>query len=303
MTEELKTDLTILFADVCRSTVLFDTFGDEAALELIMQTLQLARQSVEHNNGNVISTIGDELMCTFNSPENALIAANLIHSLMQKSDSMKKHNMSMRVGINSGYVLNSHQSIYGEAVNIAARLAALAKANQSLVAGSTIDTITPELANQWRLVGDINLHGKAGPVTVYELLQADTQEEITEITAVNQVVNRSFLMSMKFRSRQMRFDPMLVRYLFGRNVNCDQVIDHPTISREHAEFLYRNGQFIFRDFSSNGSVVVQNNKNRTVHRSSMEIRGNGQIYLGRTLLMPSFRIDFSCDSISGNRFG
>ena len=68
MTEEPKSDLTKLFADICRSTFLFDTIGDQAALELVMDTLKLARSSVEHNNGNTIGTIGDELMCTFVSP-------------------------------------------------------------------------------------------------------------------------------------------------------------------------------------------------------------------------------------------
>lgn len=301
MTEEPTSDLTILFADICRSTFLFDTIGDQAALELVMDTLKLARSSVKHNNGHTIGTIGDELMCTFVSPLDALAAANQIHSLIHKNISMQEHQIAVRIGINTGTVVNTGQSIYGDAVNIAARLAAQAKAHQSLVAGSTIESTTENLKDQLRLLGGVNLQGKAGPVTVYELLQPDTEEEITEITAVNKPVSRSFLMTAKYQTRLMRFNPMLVRFLFGRSMDCDQVIDHPTISREHAEFLYRNGQFIFRDFSSNGSVVVQNATGRTVHRSSMELRGSGQIFLGRTLNQPSYCINFTCSSIGGNQ--
>lgn len=303
MMEEPTSELTILFADICRSTVLFDTIGDQAALKLVMETLQLARTSVEHNNGRSIGTIGDELMCTFDSPADALTAANQIHSLIQKSTAMQEHQLAVRIGVNTGAVVNTGRSVYGDTVNIAARLAAQAKAHQSLVAGSTIEATAQDVSNQLRLLGGVNLQGKAGPVTVYELLQPDTEEEITEITAVNKLVSRSFLMTVKFQTRLMRFNPMLVRFLFGRSMECDQVIDHPTISREHAEFLYRNGQFIFRDFSSNGSVIVQNKNTRTLHRSSMELKGTGQIYLGRTINQPHYCIEFTCNSIGGNRVG
>lgn len=300
MTEESKARITVLFADICRSTVLFETIGDEAALKLVMDTLQLARSSAEHNNGQAIGTIGDELMCIFSSPEDALTTANQIHSLIHKGTSMQEHQMAMRIGINTGSVLRTGESVYGDTVNIAARLAAQAKAHQSLVAGSTIESATQNLENQLRPLGGVNLQGKAGPVTVYELLQPDTEEEITEITEVNRLVSRAFLMTARYQSRLMRFNPMLVRFLFGRSMDCDQVIDHPTISREHAEFLYRNGQFVFRDFSSNGSVIVQNATTRTVHRSSVELKGNGQIFLGRTLNQPSYRIEFTCNSVGGN---
>jgi pSer/pThr/pTyr-binding forkhead associated (FHA) protein len=79
-------------------------------------------------------------------------------------------------------------------------------------------------------------------------------------------------------------------------VDCDQVVDHPTVSREHAEFIYKNGQFIFRDFSTNGSAVVRENKTIKVHRSSIELRGSGKIFLGKTLGQHAFCIEYSCIS-------
>ena len=236
-------------------------------------------------------------MCTFNTPEDALITASQIHSLMQKNVLMQEHQLAMRVGINSGAVVSSNRSIYGDAVNVAARLAQHAKANQSLVSSTTIASIRENLRNQLRLVGHISLQGKAGTIEVHELLEPDTEEEITEVAAASEVISRSFLMTARYRTRQMRFDPMLVRFLFGRSMDCDQVIDHITISREHAEFLYRNGQFILRDFSTNGSFVVQDDKIEQVHRSSLELRDRGKIYLGRTLHQPQFCIEFNCTGI------
>jgi len=286
--------LTVLFADICRSTDLFDRLGDQDALNLVMKALELAAQIVTRNDGTVIGTIGDELMCTFTVPQQALIAARQIHGMIQTDTLMQSNQLAMRVGINSGAVVSLSNSVYGDTVNIAARLAQQAKANQSLVSSSTIASIDQSLPDQIRPIGEINLRGKAGAIDVFELLGVDTEEEITEVASSKTLESRSFLMTMRYRTREMRFDPMLVRFLFGRGQDCDQTVDHPTISREHAEILYHNGQFILRDFSTNGSFVIRGDNREQVHRSSIELRGQGQIYLGRTLNQPEFCIEFTC---------
>ena len=242
MTEKSPRNLTVLFADICHSTVLFDQLGDQTAVNLVMQVMQLA----------------------------------------------------MRVGINSGEVLKKSNSVYGDTVNIAARLAQLAKAHQSLVSSATIASVSENLRSQLRRVGQVSLQGKAGMIEVHELLTPDSVEEITEVGTAIETTSRSNLMTARYLSRQMRFDPLLVRFLLGRGMECDQVIDHPTVSRQHAEFLYRNGQFILRDFSTNGSVVTLGNKNERLHRSSIVLKGRGKIYLGRTLNQHLFCIHFTC---------
>ena len=160
MTENSPKNLTILFADICHSTVLFDQLGDQTAVDLVMQVMQLAGDIASLNDGIIIGTIGDEIMCTFDIPEDALIAAKQIHRKLAQSSSMKKHQLAMRVGINSGEVLKKSNSVYGDTVNIAARLAQLAKAHQSLVSSATIASISENLRSQLRRVGQVSLQGK-----------------------------------------------------------------------------------------------------------------------------------------------
>ena len=88
--------------------------------------------------------------------------------------------------------------------------------------------------------------------------------------------------------------PGIEAVAFGRGQDCDKTIDHPTISREHAEILYHNGQFLLRDFSTNGSHVIQGDNQEQIHRSSVELKGKGQIFLGRTLDQPEYCIEFTC---------
>ena len=285
---------TILFADICRSTVLFDQLGDHDAHELITSALQLAGLIVAQHNGKVIGTIGDEIMCTFKAPEDALHTANQIHLKMQQQDSMRKHQLAMRIGINSGPVLVTSKGVHGTTVNIAARIVQQAKANQSLTSESTVTSVTDKFSGQLRPIGSLSLKGKAGMVNVHELIAPEYNEEITQVNSIRIVKTRSFLLTIRYHTRQNRLDPMLVRYLFGRSHDCDQIINHPTISREHAEILYRNGRFLLRDFSTNGSVVIQGDKVTQLHRTSMELRSNGEIYLGRTGRIPQYRISFRC---------
>ena len=296
MTERSSTNLTILFADLCRSTSLFDQLGDEAALALEMDALQMAGNIAKEHNGKVIGTIGDEVMCTFDSTEAALLTANDIHAQIRLKANLKEHHLAMRVGINQGPVVRSDESVYGDVVNIAARLAQQAKANQSLVSTETLEHVGDKFNDQLRPLGKISLQGKAGMIEVHELLTEEDTGEITEVVLTEEKPSRAYLMTVQFLTRQMRFDPMLVRFLFGRSIDCDQPMDHPTISREHAELTYRNGQFELRDFSSNGTVVVHGNKIEPVHRSSFVLRDKGEIYLGRTLHQRQFRIEYNCIS-------
>jgi len=200
----------------------------------------------------------------------------------------------MRIGINSGPVLVSKDSVHGNTVNIAARLAQQAKARQSLVSASAVTSAGDRFSGEMRPIGVLSLKGKAGMVRVHELIIPEYREEVTQVNSIRIVKPRSFLLTIRYHTQQNRFNPMLVRYLFGRSNNCDQIIDHPTISREHAEILFLNGRFLLRDFSTNGSVIIQGNKVTQLHRSSTELIGDGEIYLGRTSRIPRFRIEFSC---------
>jgi len=296
MPKNSSTFSTILFADICRSTFLFDQFGDRAALELITKALQLAGQVAAGHNGEVIGTIGDEVLCTFSSAEDALLAANRIQLKIQQQANMHKRQLAMRIGINSGPVLVTSSSVHGATVNIAARLAQQAKANQSLVSASTVTSASDKFSGQLRPIGRLSLQGKAGTVSVHELIIPEDGEAITEVAAIKITTAKTFLITVRYLTRQIRLDPMLVRFLLGRSSDCDLVVEHPTISREHAEILYRNGQFLLRDFSTNGSVVVQGGKVAQLNRSTIELNYNGEIYLGRTGRVPQFRIEFNCVS-------
>jgi len=294
MTFDTNNWSTVLFADICQSTFLFEHLGDQAALELITEALQLSSDIASSLHGKVIGTIGDEVMCTFDSPKNALLAANRIHTVIHQHPKMHKHHIAMRIGVNSGPVLTTDDNVYGTTVNVAARLAQQAKANQSLVSDNTVSYCKNSRAGEFRPIGLLNLRGKAGAMNVHELIAPGDKDEVTEVALIQQPKPSIFLLTLRFGNQKIQLNPMMVRYLLGRGEECDQILDHPTVSREHADIRYQNGLFVLRDFSTNGSVVVQDQKSTRLHRSSIELHHKGQIYLGRTARISQLRIDYSC---------
>ena len=156
----------------------------------------------------------------------------------------------------------------------------------------TTEHMLADLRAMVRPMGDISLKGKPGPVSVFELLDASQQDEITQVGPTARHLPKSDWLTISFQSRRDKLDYLMVRYLFGRNPGCDLVLDHPLVSRHHAEVRYQNNGFVLIDFSTNGTELIINGRARSLHHSQAALRGSGSIFLGRTIYNREFEISF-----------
>ena len=69
-----ETQVAVLFADVVGSTRLYEVLGDHAARDMIVACVDVMRDATERNRGNVIKTIGDEILSIFPTPDDAVNA-------------------------------------------------------------------------------------------------------------------------------------------------------------------------------------------------------------------------------------
>jgi len=293
MSEAVQVTTTVMFADICRSTYLFNRLGDEPAAHLIGQVLQQAAAIVEAHQGTVLRTKGDDVLCIFSDPLKALQAATDVHKNIHQFSSGMADELFMKIGINSGSALLSQGDILGDTVNIAARLSSFAKAGQTIVSAHTTTMLDDFPAGLIRPIGEISLRGKSGPVSVFELLDASQQDEITRVGPAALHLAKSDRLTIRFQSRRDRLDYLLVRYLLGRNPECDLVLDHPLVSRHHAEIRYQNNGFVLIDFSTNGTELIIDGRARSLHHSQAALRGSGSIFLGRTIYNRKFEISFN----------
>lgn len=125
-------NLTIMFTDIKGFTRRTSQQSRSATVDLIKQHNELLVPIFEQRGGKIIKTIGDAFLVVFESPTNAVLTG------IQLQQKLKQHNgnsaeadrLEVRVAISTGEVSIIDNDIYGEAVNIAARLESVSEANE-----------------------------------------------------------------------------------------------------------------------------------------------------------------------------
>lgn len=139
MSEELG---TVLFTDVEGSTDFRTRRGDDAAHHRLQALHAIVIQEIEHHGGRVIKALGDGVLALFRSPRGAVASAISIQREVAHDNRSQPDNvLRVRIGINTGEVLEENGDVFGEAVNAAARIAALAEGGQTLVSAVVRDLV------------------------------------------------------------------------------------------------------------------------------------------------------------------
>lgn len=164
--------MAILFADLKGSTALFGERSDIEGLIIVQRIESLVRPAVERHSGTVIKTIGDCVMASFPSADDAVFAAIAIqHALEEHNREIAPDDqLSLRIGINTGKGFVKDQDIFGQVVNIAAKIQAAAEGDQILVSQATVQALSPKPAQRAEPFGTLEVPGLAQPIEVHEIL-------------------------------------------------------------------------------------------------------------------------------------
>ena len=130
--------VTILFTDVEGSTDLRTRRGDASAHEILRAHEGVVRSCVAAHGGREVKALGDGFMIAFASARRALACAVAIQQAVEtKKLESAAGGVRVRIGVNTGEVVEEGDDLYGQAVNAAARIAARAEAGEILVAEVT----------------------------------------------------------------------------------------------------------------------------------------------------------------------
>ena len=138
------TSLSFLFTDLKGSTDLYERVGDLVAFEIVKEHFGILTEIIAAESGAVVKTIGDAVMATFATPDRALAAALRIRAAMRAlNEKRKNEDLLLKIGIHEGpclaVTLNDRQDYFGQTVNIASRVQALAVSRSILATGSIVD--------------------------------------------------------------------------------------------------------------------------------------------------------------------
>ncbi len=284
MSQDLE--VAILFADVVGSTELYEALGDDRARETVGQCLAIMKEATESHSGSVIKTIGDEVMATFETVDDAMNAAAMMQQQISNNDALGADDkrVSIRVGCHYGPVKLENRDIFGSAVHTANRMTSQAKARQIVTTGSTVDLMGPDWRGVARQIDVATVKGKRDEVALFEVLWSP--EEATSMLPTigweNDTRLKPSALLLSFRGKTIEVNDDHKHATLGRADENDVVIKGNLISRVHARIEKRRQKYVLIDESTNGTFV-QNVKGEEIflRRDSTEISGEGIIGLGR----------------------
>jgi class 3 adenylate cyclase len=281
-------ELAILFADVVGSTRLYDEFGDTMASDTVAQCLEIMREATLEAGGQVIKTIGDEILSTFESVDEAMEAAVMMQSGIS-SRGADQIPVSIRIGCHYGPVVRERNDIFGAAVHTANRMTSQAKSGQIVISGATVEEMGRAWRGQTRQIDVATVRGRVDEVALYELVwQPDEATSMLPTLQVDERAGRSSTLILLFNDCTLEVSDRHKSINLGRSEDNDVVLKGSLISRLHARIEKRRGKFYLVDQSTNGTFIIDDsNRESFVRREAAEIVGEGLIGLGRTVTTDS----------------
>ena len=270
--------LAVMFADIAGSTRLYEQLGDAKALATIDRCLALVKDASLGHGGRVVKTIGDEAMVVFPTADAALITAGEIQLRMNDLAHQGNLRVAFRIGVHCGVAIESQGDVFGDSVNVAARMVALAKSGQVILTASTAEGLSPELLGKLREVDVMSVKGKEKDISIMELLWIDDAELTTLTTRPKMRVSR---LQLLHGTREIDLGPGATTLTIGRDSQNDVVIADRLASRQHARIERRRDKFVVIDQSSNGTfVTVEGEPEVQLRREEMFLRESGHISFG-----------------------
>ena len=144
---------------------------DRATLEAILATRSVMGEHIVRHGGRVVDATGDALLGEFPSAVESVRCAVAIQAeLAQRNSSLpERRRMVLRIGLNVGDVIEQASALYGEGVNVAARLQALGEPGGVCISGSVFDQIDGKLQLPIRFAGEHTVKNIARAVRAYHV--------------------------------------------------------------------------------------------------------------------------------------
>src|SRR6185503_11180984 len=244
---EQGSEAAVLFADVSGSTKLYESAGNAVAHAAVESCVNLMKVKTQAAKGRVIKTIGDEVMSAFKSADEAADAAIEMQLAISELPPVGTTTLGIRVGFNFGPVVNRDGDVFGDAVNLAARLAGVATKGQIITARDTVMLMSPMLKAATRAITTIQVKGKAQEIQVYELIWQQSEDMTTLASQKSVYKPKNAKLRLLVQGAEVILSAERPAVALGRDASADLVIKERMASRAHGKIERRLDKFILTD--------------------------------------------------------
>lgn len=263
----------MLLADITGSTMLYETVGDQEAARRVGRCVDFMRDVVEENAGVFVAAKGDDVLATFTSADKALVAIEAILARMPMG------GLFVHAGLHFGWIVETRDDIFGDAVNLTARLASASNPGEVLVSKDLVEILSEDAAGRLRQLSALRLKGRSVPVEVFSpaadtmMVPLDAEEEPATRTA-------GPALTLRYGGAEHHLAEG-GRLSLGRAPENDIVLAERFVSRKHATIAMVGGRVQLSDHSSYGSyLVIGDTAEIVARRETVIVTGSGVLSLG-----------------------
>lgn len=276
-----------MFADVAGSTAMYENLGDDLARERISKSLDALISITGRHDGKLVKTIGDEILVYFMDADMAMIAARAIQETMEDDHSAETIGVSIRIGMQFGSTILEDNDIYGDTVNVASRVAGMAKARQILCTKELAFLLqNSDLTNRTRPFDRLRTKGRKEPLDIY-MFNWEQESDVTNMATASSFTNparhhRSKNLTLTCGKNKINIDETITSFVLGRGIDCELIVQGELISRYHSKIEHRRGKFVIIDQSTNGTFIqTEEGQEIFLRREELALFGDGYISLGK----------------------
>src|SRR5258706_3557901 len=162
---------SILVVDVVESVRLIEQYEDDVVARWRAFVDHVAAIILPAHEGRLVKSLGDGMVLEFQRVPDSLAAAFAIQAaaLAACEDIAPERRIELRIGSDVGMLIADERDVYGHRVNLAARLASLARPGEIVISADVRDQITPALDADVEDLGECYLKNLAGPVRAYRV--------------------------------------------------------------------------------------------------------------------------------------
>lgn len=287
---------TVLFAGVTGSAELFQAVGDVRAADAITRCLDAFRQAAAESGGRVVKTMGEQIMALFPTANAAADASARMQGAIESLVEMGGAPLGARVAFHAGPVLQHDNDIFGDSVNIAARLVEQATKGQVLTTAETVALLGAGLRNSTRRLYDITVRGKEEQISLCEYLWQKSPD-ITDFSALSSVLKAPRAgLRLRYRGKDVIRRRREESITIGRDASCMLVVADVKASRQHCVIERRGQKFILRDHSTNGTyIAVEGEEEIILRREEFTLRRHGWIAFGQPRAETPDVVEYFCE--------
>jgi len=273
---------TILFADIGSSVRLYQEVGDVAGHRFVSESLERMATAIANEGGSLLRTVGDASLARFEHTDEAFRAAISIQQAHEESP------LSVRVGFHCGPVIEDKGDVYGNTVNIAARIASFARVNEITTSGESVRNLSDPYKTHAKLLKQSDIRGVEDAIDIFRIdWQPEDRNVATRIAT--RVASKSELreyanirqLEITFKNEVWVLGSARTLLRIGRTELAEVCVLTDRASRDHAVLTYRDGQFTLTDTSTNGTYIRKDGQPAyAVQRETVILDGRGAIGIG-----------------------